>query len=241
MQGFVLAPVPARPGILTYSTASGDIMEISFRFKEKNNLIYYAVFLGIGILLTVLAQASFRPLVLFAILYFFICSMRVRLSDKLPWPQSFEKTSDRTLFLNVLCVAFVYFICHLIFTRKPGRAAALAHCFLVAVSFTDYFVYLFRENELSFNDLTSTGTGLSVLAHYRLQLHARGVYVILGSILFLAVIRRCDITFQKAAMHRVIDLAVLAVLFFYVQGAAENRETQTWELKGRAVIRTDLC
>ena len=29
-----------------------------------------------------------------------------------------------------------------------------------------------------------------------------------------------------------IDLAVLAVLFFYVQGAAENRETQTWELKG---------
>ena len=85
MQGFVLAPVPARPGILTYSTASGDIMEISFRFKEKNNLIYYAVFLGIGILLTVLAQASFRPLVLFAILYFFICSMRVRLSDKLPW------------------------------------------------------------------------------------------------------------------------------------------------------------
>ena len=256
MQGFVLAPVPARPGILTYSTASGDIMEISFRFKEKNNLIYYAVFLGIGILLTVLAQASFRPLVLFAILYFFICSMRVRLSDKLPWlwtgilfgvgsifttyciqycildPQSFEKTSDRTLFLNVLCVAFVYFICHLIFTRKPGRAAALAHCFLVAVSFTDYFVYLFRENELSFNDLTSTGTGLSVLAHYRLQLHVRGVYVILGSILFLAVIRRCDITFQKAAMHRVIDLAVLAVLFFYVQGAAENRETQTWELKG---------
>ena len=60
-------------------------MEISFRFKEKNNLICYAVFLGIGILLTVLAQASFRPLVLFAILYFFICSMRVRLSDKLPW------------------------------------------------------------------------------------------------------------------------------------------------------------
>ena len=121
-------------------------MEISFRFKEKKNLICYAVFLGIGLLLTVLAQASFRPLVLFAILYFFICSMRVRLSDKLPWlwtgilfgvgsifttyciqycildPQSFEKTSDRTLFLNVLCVAFIYFICHLIFTRKPGRA-----------------------------------------------------------------------------------------------------------------------
>ena len=100
------------------------------------------------------------------------------------------------------------------------------------LGFVNYFVYLFRDNEFTFADLRSIGTGLSVAGKYELVLHDRGWHVLIASILFVVLVGIIPITFKKLLYVRILSgqCAVLACIMVALNSHGMN--TETWEQKG---------
>ena len=95
----------------------------------------------------------------------------------------FVKLSDKKWMMNIYCVLVVYLL-NLCITARVTLSIIISHTFFMVLGFVNYFVYLFRDNEFTFADLRSIGTGLSVASNYELVLHDRGWHVIILSILF---------------------------------------------------------
>ncbi len=143
----------------------------------------------------------------------------------------FEKLSDKKWMINILCVLAVYLF-NLCITARVNLSIVISHSFFMVLGFVNYFVYLFRENEFTFADLRSIGTGLSVASNYELVLHDRGWHVILLSILFFLFLRLVPISFKKLAYVRLLSgqCAILACILIALNSYKVN--TETWEQKG---------
>ena len=148
-------------------------------------------------------------------------------------PELFAKTSDKKWFLNILCVLVVYLL-NLCITNRVGLSALLSHGFFMILAFSNYFVYLFRENEFIFADLRSIGTGLSVAGNYNLELHDRGWEVIVWTLVFALVtgLFRFHYEGQYAIAMRAITALGAVCLGIWVAIGTVGVNTETWEQKG---------
>ena len=84
----------------------------------------------------------------------------------------------------------------------------------------------------SFSDLRSAATGLSVAGNYEFVLDDRAAYVVLISALFVALVRKFRLKFEKK-MWMILICAVLAIASCaYVADQSQGIVTETWEQKG---------
>lgn len=133
--------------------------------------------------------------------------------------------------VNVLCCV-VFYLLMLLITARPKTACIIAHTALMILAGINYFVYQFRGNEFSFGDLKAASTGLSVASNYKFELNDRAVYVIILSILYVALIRKLDFKIQRRRMLRMSALMASAVLLANIAVKTENTVTESWEQKG---------
>lgn len=227
---------------------------IKFEYNKKNN-VWFVIMLLLTLVMYVNVEIQILPAAGFLFFYYLIISLKVELDERFPWlwalilfalgavltafsvqylilePENFSRTADFMLVLNVLCALIVYLAVQL-FTGNVMLTCIISHIVLLCFGFVNYFVYLFRGNEFTFADIRSIGTGLSVAGNYRLQLHDRGVYVIFSTVLFVALVRRCEVKFQRMWQMRLIDGMLAAVLGMFVVVNAYDLNTETWQQKG---------
>ena len=143
----------------------------------------------------------------------------------------FAKLSDKKWMINICCVLVVYLL-NLCITARVNLSIVISHSFFMVLGFVNYFVYLFRDNEFTFADLRSIGTGLSVASNYELVLHDRGWHVIILSTLFFLFLRMVPISFKKRQYVRLLSgpCAILACILVALNTYKMN--TETWEQKG---------
>lgn len=188
-------------------------------------------------------------------LYFFIKSLKIELSEKLPWLWSAvmlgtgsvfsayqvqyllldaelrAKITDTKMFQNVLCCLVIYLAVQ-IFTNNTGLTCIISYVAIMSLAGINYFVYLFRGNEFIFSDLKSISTGLSVAGNYEFVLDERAGHVILLSILYVAFIRKLHVSFKKRLWMGAICLSLVVFCCAYIGQKTENYVTETWEQKG---------
>ncbi len=155
-----------------------------------------------------------------------ICVQRIILEKEF-----FVKTSAKTWELNIL-VILMFYLAVLVIVNRPKWAWMLTHLFFVAVAFTDYFVYEFRENEITWGDLTTIGTGISVASKYHFSMSRRGASFILLTILMFALVRKFKFKFRHLWTGRLIAAVIVLMLYPSVSHRVLTRVTQTWEKKG---------
>lgn len=143
----------------------------------------------------------------------------------------FEKLSDEKWGMNILCVLAVYLFI-LCITSRISLALILSHCFFMVLAFINYFVYLFRENEFTFSDLRSIGTGLSVANNYQLVLHDRGWHVIIASVVFVVLACFVPIQFKRTYYVRLLSGLSGILCTILVAVNCYDINTETWEQKG---------
>ncbi len=227
---------------------------IRLEYSKKNH-IWLAVMLLVALILYINVDIGIGAAAGFVILYYLAKSVTVELDERFPWlwtlilfgagaaftaftvqyvilePENFSRTSDLMLALNVLCAFAVYLTVQL-FTGNPALTCLISHIFLLCVAFINYFVYLFRGNEFTFADIRSVGTGLSVAGNYALQLHDRGVYAIFATVIFVTLVRRCEVRFEHMWHMRLVDVMLGAVAVMLVVVNAYDLNTETWQQKG---------
>lgn len=191
----------------------------------------------------------------FGICYFFIKSLKIELSPKLPWvwtgimlglsgiftayhvqyllldAELRAKITTQKMLLNILC-CLVVFLAVQIFTNNAGLTCIISHIFLISVAGVNYFVYLFRGNEFIFSDMKAIQTGLSVAGNYKFVLDDRAGYVILLSTLYIALVRKLHVSFQKRIPMGIICFSLAVLGSVYVGQKAQSIVTETWEQKG---------
>ena len=242
------------PGILLY----GNGMKVEFKIKleyDKKNNIRAAIAIILAIVMYVTIGFHIGVLIAYGLLYYLIKSLKIDLDQRCPWlwtailfvsgaifttfsiqymlldSELFQRMSDLKWVLNVLCCLVVYLVVQL-FTNNAGLSCIISHTSLLSFAFINYFVYLFRGNEITFSDIRSIGTGLSVAGNYKLQLNDRGAYAIFGAALFIAFVRKCHVKFARAWQMRIIDAMLAAICVIIVGMAAYDVNTETWEQKG---------
>ena len=148
-------------------------------------------------------------------------------------PELFRKTKQRILRLNMLCVLCIYLLC-LVIIAEARYAWRLAHLFCLFIAFLEYYVYEFRENEVTFADLSSAGTGLSVMKSYRLKLHDRGAIALLLMVVAFVLVRKIRLDLNRISrwILRAAALAALIGVVIFLKGKTSRMVTQTWEKKG---------
>lgn len=229
-------------------------MKIRLQYDKKNNIRLLAA-LCFAAAMYFMAGIALWIIPVFGAAYYLLKSLDIELSPKLPWlwsviliggsstvtmfmiqyvilePDVFMRTSDEKLFLNVLCIAIFYLVIQL-FTNNTGLTCVIAHISMLSFGFVDYFVYLFRQNEFTFSDIRSIGTGLSVAGNYQFRIHDRGAYAILGSILLIALIRKCHVSFRSRIGMSVVSVLLGTVMTVCVAANSMYVNTETWEQKG---------
>lgn len=229
-------------------------MGVTWKFK-KETLGAFAIAMVIAFLLFLETGYSLPIFFLFGACYLLIKNLKINLNEKLPWIWTLtmfaissvmtaylvqyllldaelrEKITDDKMFLNVLCCLAVYFFVQ-IFTNNTGLTCIISYIFLMVLAGINYFVYMFRGNELIFSDIKSVQTGLSVASNYQFELDDRAGYVILISILYVAFIRKLHVRFQKRWLEIPVLITVVILLGVYVGSETEYTVTETWEQKG---------
>lgn len=228
--------------------------KIKLQYNKKNN-IWFIVMLLLAVVMYFNVEFHVAAIVGYAILYYLFLSLDIELNERYPWlwmlllfvlgsilsaysvqyvilePENLHRITNFMLALNVLC-AFVVYLFVQLFTNNAALTCIISHIALLVVAFIDYFVYLFRGNEFTFADIRSIGTGLSVAGNYQLRLHDRGVYAIFAAVLFVVLVRRCEVKFQKVWQMRLIDVMLAAVAVMFVIVNAYDLNTETWQQKG---------
>ena len=192
-------------------------MKLKFDFKNKKEILKW---------IKKLSWLWTIALVLFGAVFSTVMIQYLLLDAEL-----FQKLSDKKWMINIYCVLAVYLI-NLCITAKVNLSIIISHSFFMVLGFVNYFVYLFRDNEFTFADLRSIGTGLSVASNYELVLHDRGWHVILLSAFFFVMVKFIPIQFKKASYVRLLSgqCAVLACILVALN--CHKMTTETWEQKG---------
>lgn len=229
-------------------------MKIKLQF-EKENIGRLAVAMILAAVLFFNIGFSVWALLGFGVCYFLIKSLKIEWGQKLAGLISAillgasgvftayhvqyllldeelrAKISNEKMLLNIACCVVVFAAVQIV-TNHTGLTCIIAHLFLMLVAGVNYFVYLFRGNEFIFSDLKSIQTGLSVAENYEFVLDDRAGYVILLSTLFVAFMRKVDITFEKRVLMTVICLSCAILGIVYVGEESQTIVTETWEQKG---------
>lgn len=192
-------------------------MKLKFDFKNKKEILKW---------IKKLSWLWTIALVLFGAVFSTVMIQYLLLDAEL-----FQKLSDKKWMINIYCVLAVYLI-NLCITAKVNLSIIISHSFFMVLGFVNYFVYLFRDNEFTFADLRSIGTGLSVASNYELVLHDRGWHVILLSAFFFVMVKFIPIQFKKASYVRLLSgqCAILACILVALN--CHKMTTETWEQKG---------
>ena len=229
-------------------------MKIKLYF-EKGNVGKLAVALILAAVLFFRIGFSVYALLGFGACYFFIVSQKFELSPKLSWVWTVlvlvlsamftvhlvqyllldtelrVKITQERLVVNIFCCLVVFLIVQ-VCTNRLALTCIIAHLFFLIVAGINYFVYLFRGNEFIFSDLRSIQTGLSVAGNYEFVIDDRAGYVILLATLYIALVRRLDVSFQNHVTMGVVCLLAAVVCSVYVAWHMEGVVTETWEQKG---------
>lgn len=224
-------------------------------YFDKGNLGRLAIAMVLAVVLFFEIRFSVWALLGFGVLYFFIKSLKIELSEKLSWlwtglmlglgavftafhvqyllldAELRVKISNEKMLLNILC-CLVVFLAVQCFTNNAGLTCIISHVLLLLIAGINYFVYLFRGNEFIFSDLKSIQTGLSVAGNYQFVLSNRAVYVILLTALYIALMRKLHISFQKRILITVFCISIAVFCCVYIGEKTENYVTETWEQKG---------
>lgn len=229
-------------------------MKIKLGF-EKENVARFAVAMLLAAVLFFNIGFSIYALLGFGVLYFFIKSMNVEINRRWAWLWSVlmiavsavftayhvqyllldeelrAKISQERMLLNIVCCLVLFLVVQL-FTKRVNLGCMVSYIFLMSMAGINYFVYLFRGNEFIFSDLKSIQTGLSVAANYEFILDERAGYVILLSVLYVALVRKFPVetAARKRQLAVCISFAVLSSL--YVGVKSQYIVTETWEQKG---------
>ena len=143
----------------------------------------------------------------------------------------FGKLSNTKWLWNISCVLVVYLFV-LCITSRLKMSLIISHVFFMVLTYINYFVYMFRENEFIFSDLRSISTGLSVAGNYDLVLHDRGWHGLIASLLFIILVNLLSISFQKAVYVRLLSGVGAVGIAFFVMFQVQDVNTETWEQKG---------
>lgn len=224
-------------------------------YFDKGNLGRLAIAMVLAVVLFFEIRFSVWALLGFGVLYFFIKSLKIELSEKLSWlwtglmlglgavftafhvqyllldAELRVKISNEKMLLNILC-CLVVFLAVQCFTNNAGLTCIISHVLLLLIAGINYFVYLFRGNEFIFSDLKSIQTGLSVAGNYQFVLSNRAVYVILLTALYIALMRKLHISFKKRILITVFCISIAVFCCVYIGEKTENYVTETWEQKG---------
>ena len=229
-------------------------MRFQIEFKKKpviTTAIAFFVMLGFCL------YSGKTPLMalLFGVIYFAIKNINIELTPKLNglWlalelivcsvfteiliqhmllvPEDRIRISDEKRFLNILCclVAYLVMVC---ITARPKIACMITYIFLMSLAGINYFVYQFRQNEFSFNDLKSIFTGLSVASEYHFAMDTRAAMAVVVSIVFVAAIRKINLNFKRIYIMRGITLCAAVLSIVYLVPKTQYIVTETWEQKG---------
>lgn len=229
-------------------------MKIKLQF-EKGNVGRLAVAMVLAAVLFFNIGFSVYALIGFGLCYFFVKSLEIELSPKLSgvWSAIMillggvftayhvqyllldgelrAKITMEKMILNIVC-CLVVFVAVQVFINNTGAACITAHVFLMVMAGINYFVYLFRGNEFIFSDLKSIQTGLSVAGNYEFVLDDRAGYVILLSTLYVALMRKLHVKFEKRIPMTVIGISLVILGSVYVGEESQYIVTETWEQKG---------
>jgi len=229
-------------------------MKISFNITRKR-MILFGVFLAVAVAMFAITRYMLWTLLPYAGALFVIVNLDFELDDRLPWlwtgilfglscmftefcvqhvilsPDFYSRTSKATHWMNILLILAVYFFFQLILSR-PSWSAIAAHCALTAFAYTNYFVYTVRGNEITYSDLITVGTGISVVKNYTFVLHDRGAYIIMMSILYVLLVRKIRVKYTWHWLQRIISAVLMLGFFGLVYTHTSTTETQTWEQKG---------
>lgn len=229
-------------------------MKVKLYF-DKGNIGRLAVAMILASVLFWEIRFSAYALLGFGVCYFFIKSLQIELSEKIPWvwtgimiglsgiftayhvqyllldEELRAKISQERMLLNILC-CLVVFLAVQVFTNNTGLTCMISHIFLLSVAGINYFVYLFRGNEFIFSDLKSIRTGLSVAGNYEFVMDDRAGYVILISTLYVALIRKLHVSFKKRVPMALICISLAVLGGAYIGNKTQYIVTETWEQKG---------
>ena len=229
-------------------------MKIQWNIQKKY-LIYTGIVAVISVIAHFMAGISTFNMLLFILLYGFVKNLDVTLSPKLNglwtalailtggifsvWTMQYlllvqdlrERITREKLLLNICCCLICYLIVQILLNRV-GRACMVTHILMMCFAGVDYFVYAFRGNELTFGDLRSIGTGLSVAANYQFRLNAQAMNAILISVIYIAAVRKLNIRCRYVLAMRVACISAMILLGFFVAARTTATVTETWEQKG---------
>lgn len=229
-------------------------MKIKFYFKRENiGKTAVAMILATALFMNI--RFSVYALLGFGVIYFCIKSLEIELNEKLSWlwaalmiggsslftayhvqyllldAELRAKISQEKMFLNIVCCLVVFLVMQAA-TNNTGLGCMISHIFLMSVAGINYFVYLFRGNEFIFSDLKSIQTGLSVAGNYEFVLDDRAGYVILLSTLYVALLRRLHVTFEKRMWMTLVCVSLAVLGAVYIGQKSQSITTETWEQKG---------
>lgn len=192
-------------------------MNVKFDWKEKKELLRWA------------KKLNWLWTIVFVLLGAIVSTVMIQylLLDS----DLFAKLSDKKWMINICCVLVVYLL-NLCITARVNLSIVISHSFFMVLGFVNYFVYLFRDNEFTFADLRSIGTGLSVASNYELVLHDRGWHVIILSTLFFLFLRMVPISFKKRQYVRLLSGPCAILVCILVALNTYKMNTETWEQKG---------
>lgn len=142
-----------------------------------------------------------------------------------------QELRNEKLFLNICCALIVYLMLQACINHVAVSCIS-AHVLLVGFGIINHFVYEFRGNELTFGDIKSIGTGISVASNYKFTWNIQLVTAISLTIIYAFLISRMHITFKRSFIMRVLCLSLALLSFTCVSARTENMVTETWEQKG---------
>ena len=142
-----------------------------------------------------------------------------------------EKITDEKLFLNICCCLLVYLFVQTC-TNHVAVTCILSHVCLTGLAVINYYVYEFRGNEVTFGDVKSLGTGISVASNYEFALNAQLKMAIFLTVLYVLLVSRLQIKFENHWTMRVVCLSMALLSFMFISVKTENTVTETWEQKG---------
>lgn len=235
-------------------------MKIEFKIK-KMTWIVTVIALAVMLAFSIASGMNILPAILGGAVYFLIKTVHIKLPDKLAawkdkriiWtvlilflsaifterlvqyllvePGNRGKMNPGMDWLNVWCCLIVILVFFAI-SASVRVAAVAGHVSLMVLAGINYFVYQFRGNEFSFGDVKAAGTGLSVASKYQFEFEPRAVYTIILVILFVALVRRIKLKYEKKWMYRLTGVAAAVVLFCFTAVKTENIVMESWEQKG---------
>lgn len=221
----------------------------------RKNLILTAIFAACTVLARALCGISIFNMLFFCALYFAVQNIEIEFHEKYHWlftaaalaagsvltawlmqylllvEDLRDKISNEKFFLNILCCLCIYLVIQAI-TNRAGLSCVISHTLLMLFAGINYFVYEFRGNELTFGDLKSAFTGLSVASNYRFTLNAQAANAILLSAVWIAAVWKLKFTCERAFAARLICILLTALSVLYVASETGDTVTESWEQKG---------